>query len=132
MTIRERLSNGWHDGIHLPSSPERGCTSRGGKLGCEGSSSTLKAQPEAQASQVHSQPAAGGHHLHISLCPWAPSSILFSFWHNLHTHFLLPSSQQRPSFCALAGGHHLPFFFPFSFPGNCCLSAPGRHLPTLL
>lgn len=83
---------------------------------------------------VHSQPAAGGRRLHISLCPRAPPSIfLVSSGHNPHTHFLRPSSQQRPSLCS---GWRAPssFFlpFPFPFPGSCCLSspwAPSSHSP---
>ena len=112
MTIRERLSKGWHDGIHLPLGPERGCTSRGGKLAAKEAHPLLKPSPRLRPPRSP-QPTC---------CWWPPSSYLplsagtifyfffffFPSGHNLHTHFLLPSSQQRPSLCS---GWRAPSFF---------------------
>lgn len=133
MTIRERLSKGWHDGIHLPSGPERGCTSRGGKLAVK------EAHPLLKPSQRLRPPRSP----QPTCCWWPPSSYLplsvgtifyffffFSSGHNLHTHFLLPSSQQRPSLCS---GWRAPssFFLPFLFQAIavCPPRAPSSHSP---
>lgn len=133
MTIRERLSKGWHDGIHLPLGPERGCTSRGGKLAAKEAHPLLKPSPRLRPPRSP-QPTC---------CWWPPSSYLplsagtifyfFFFFFRLGTIYtptfcFLPVSRGR--LCALAGGHHLSFFF--SFPGSCCLSspwAPSSHSP---
>ena len=131
MTIRERLSKGWHDGIHLPSGPERGCTSRGGKLAVK------EAHPLLKPSQRLRPPRSP----QPTCCWWPPSSYLplsvgtifyffffFFFWAQ-STHPLSASFQSAEAVFVLWLAGTIFLFSSFSFPGNCCLSAPGAIFP---
>lgn len=131
MTIRERLSNGWHDGIHLPSGPERGCTSRGGKLAVK------EAHPLLKPSQRLRPPRSP----QPTCCWWPPSSYLPVSVGTIFYSFFLLGTIYTPTFCflpvsrgrlcALAGGHHLPFFFLFFSRQLLSVRpwAPSSHSP---
>ena len=86
MTIRERLSKGWHDGIHLLLGPERGCTSRGGKLAAKEAHPLLKPSPRLRPStQRHTQTHTQRHtHTHTHICTVNPAK-----YSSLECHFLM-------------------------------------------
>lgn len=134
MTIRERLSKGWHDGIHLPLGPERGCTSRGGKLAAKEAHPLLKPSPRLRPPRSP-QPTC---------CWWPPSSYLplsagtifyfffffFSVWAQ-STHPLSASFQSAEAVFVLWLAGTI-FLFSFLFQAVAVCPAPGRRLPTLL